>query len=98
MPGYGRAPVSVELKVVTSDKAGNPQDQVAAAMRAAGAAGLAHEAGPETTIISGNREEVLQAAKETVEAALDAGARAVEIKVEAEADADRFDSGDDIGD
>ncbi len=91
MPGYGRAPVSAELKVVTSDRAEmQPQDQVEAAKEAAGASGLAREAGPETIILAGDREEVLKATMKILEAALDAGAEAVELKVEAEADADRF--------
>ena len=91
MPGYERAPVSAELKVVTSDGGGtSPEDQVAAAKEAAGASGLAHEAGPETMILTGGRGEVLQATIEVIEAALDAGAKTVEVKVEAEAEADRF--------
>ncbi len=91
MPGYERAPVSAELKVVTSDGGGtSPEDQVAAAKEAAGASGLAREAGPDTVMLAGSRAEVLRAMAETLETALDAGAKAVEIKVEAEADADRF--------
>ena len=91
MPGYERAPVSAELKVVPSDRAENPpQDQIEAAKEAAGSTGLAHEAGPETIMLAGGREEVLQATMKVVGAALDAGAEAVEIKVESEADADRF--------
>lgn len=62
MPGYERAEVSAELKVVTSDRAENPpQAQLEAATNAAGETGLAHEAGPETTVLAGSREEVLQA-------------------------------------
>lgn len=91
MPGYERAPISAELKVVTSDRAKRPpQDQIEAAKEAAGASGLAHEAGPETMILAGGRDEVLQATMQVSGAALDAGAQAVEIKVDAEADADRF--------
>ena len=91
MPGYERAPVSAELKVVTSDRAEKPpQKQIEAAMRTAGESGLAREAGPETIMFAGSREEVLQAMTEVLEAALDAGAKAVEVKVEAEAEADRF--------
>lgn len=91
MPGYERAPISAELKVVTSDRAKRPpQDQIEAAKEAAGASGLAHEAGPETMMLAGGRDEVLQATMQVLGAALDAGAQAVEIKVDAEADADRF--------
>lgn len=91
MPGYERAPISAELKVVTSDRAKRPpQDQIEAAKEAAGKSGLAHEAGPETMMLAGGRDEVLQATMQVLGAALDAGAQAVEIKVDAEADADRF--------
>lgn len=91
MPGYERAPVSAELKVVPTDRADRPpQDQIEAAKEAAGTSGLAREAGPEAVVLAGGREEVLRAAMEVVNAALDAGAQAVEVKVEAEAEADRF--------
>ena len=91
MPGYERAPVSAELKVVSSDRAEkSPQDQVEAAKEAAGASGLANEAGPDTIMLSGGRSEVLEATVKVMEAALDAGADAVEAKVEVEGDSDRF--------
>jgi hypothetical protein len=54
MPGYERAELSAELKVVPSPHAeAAPREQVEAARRAAGETGLAHEAGPETIVISG---------------------------------------------
>lgn len=91
MPGYERAQLSAELKVVASERAEKPpQDQVEAAKSAAGETGLAREAGPETTMLAGGREEVLEATTKVIEAALDAGAKAVEVKVEAEADTGRF--------
>ncbi|MGB3682205.1 MAG: hypothetical protein WA990_06920 [Rubrobacteraceae bacterium] len=91
MPGYERAPVSAELKVVTSDRAEKPpREQIGAAKETAGASGLAREAGPETMMLSGGRDEVLQATMKVTEAALEAGAKAVEVKVETEADVDRF--------
>lgn len=91
MPGYERAELSVEMKVVPSRNAEkSPREQVEAALRAAGETGLAHEAGPEEVVISGKRDEVLGATVAVVEAALDAGASAVELRVEAEGDAPRF--------
>ena len=94
MPVYERAQLSAELEVVTSPEAGtSPHDQVEAAKAAASESGLAHEAGPETTVLAGGREEVLEATMRVIEAALDAGAHAVNVKVEAEGDAPRFDSG-----
>lgn len=91
MPGYERAPVSAELKVVTSDRAEKPpQEQIEAAKEAAGASGLANEAGPEAIMLTGGRSEVLKATMKVVDVALGAGAQAVEVKVEAEAEADRF--------
>jgi uncharacterized protein YqgV (UPF0045/DUF77 family) len=91
MPGYNRAEISAELTVVTSTQAEkSPQEQIEAAMRAASDSGLAHEAGPETTVLSGERTEVLEAARKVIEASLDAGAHVVQVKVEAEGDAARF--------
>lgn len=91
MPGYERAEVSAELTVVPSERAGKPpQEQVEAAKTVAGETGLAHEAGPETLVLAGGRREVLEATMEVIEASLDAGASAIEIKVEAEGDAPRF--------
>ena len=91
MPGYERAEISAELTVAPSEGARRtPREQVDAARKAAGESGLAHEAGPETTILSGGRQEVLEAATKVVEASLDAGARAVEMKIEAQGEAPSF--------
>jgi uncharacterized protein YqgV (UPF0045/DUF77 family) len=91
VPAYERAELNAELKVVPSETAeASPQEQVEAAKKAAGASGLGHEAGPETTILTGGRREVLEAATKMVEAALDAGARAVEIRIEAQGEAQSF--------
>lgn len=91
MPGYERVEVSAELKIFTSDRAENPpQAQLEAAMKAAGETGLANEAGPETVILAGGRAEVLGAMMKVLDESLEAGAKAVEVKVESEADANRF--------
>ena len=92
MPGYNRAEISAELSVVTTTEAErSPQEQVEAAKQAASDSGLAHEAGPETTVLAGGRSEVLEAMRKVIEASLDAGAHVVEVKVEAQEDAARFD-------
>ena len=91
MPVYERAQLSAELEVVTSPEAQkSPQEQVEAAKAAASESGLAHEAGPETMVLAGTRKEVLQATIQVIEAALDAGAHAVNVNVEAEGEAQRF--------
>ncbi|MDP8950551.1 MAG: thiamine-binding protein [Actinomycetota bacterium] len=91
MPGYNRAQLSAELTIVPSREAeGSPQSQIEAAKQAASDSGLAHEAGPETTVLAGGRSEVLEAALKVIEASLDAGAHAVQVRVEAEGDAARF--------
>jgi uncharacterized protein YqgV (UPF0045/DUF77 family) len=82
MPGYHRAPVSAELTV--------PEPQLAATERAAGETGLAHESGPNRTLLAGERDEVLAALTKVIEASLEAGAHVVQVKVEAEGDASRF--------
>jgi uncharacterized protein YqgV (UPF0045/DUF77 family) len=91
VPAYERAELSAELKVLPSAEAErSPQEQVEEAKRAASSSGLAREGGPETTVLAGGRKEVLEAAMKAVEAALEAGARAVEMKVEAEGNSERF--------
>ena len=92
MPGYNRAEISAELTVVTTTEAErSPQEQVEAAKQAASDSGLAHEAGPETTVLAGGRSEVLEAMRKVIEASLDAGANEVQVKVEAQGDAASFD-------
>jgi uncharacterized protein YqgV (UPF0045/DUF77 family) len=94
VPAYERAELTAELKVVPSSEAENPpREQVEAAKRVASDSGLAREAGPEVTALAGGRREVLEASLRVVEAALDAGARAVEVRVEAEGEAERFGAG-----
>jgi len=74
VPGYERAELSAELRVLTSPVAErSPQEQVEAAKRTASDSGLAREAGPETTVLAGGRKDVLDATVRAVEAALDAG-------------------------
>ena len=91
MPAYNRAELSAELKIVPSSRSEKaPREQVEAGTEAASATGLAHEAGPDTTVLSGRRDEVLQAVMKVVEASLDAGAHVVQVKIEAEEDAGRF--------
>jgi uncharacterized protein YqgV (UPF0045/DUF77 family) len=91
MPGYNRAELSVELKIVPSSGAeSSPQAQIEAAKRAASESGLAHEAGPETTVLAGARSETLEAMLGVIDASLDAGAHAVEVRVEVEGEASRF--------
>jgi uncharacterized protein YqgV (UPF0045/DUF77 family) len=92
VPGYHRAELSAELKIIPSPAGEEaPRGQIEAAKQAASESGLAHEAGPETTLIAGDRAEVLEALVETIRVSLDAGARTIEVKVEAEAEAKRFD-------
>ena len=91
MPAHKRADLSAELKIVPSPHAEkSPRAQVEAGMEAASATGLAHESGPETTVLAGGRKEVLEALMKVIEAALDAGVHTVEVKVEAEEDAGKF--------
>jgi hypothetical protein len=86
MPAYERAELSAELTVMPSTG-----EHLEAVRGAAGRTGLAHEAGPETVALSGDRDAVLAAVVEVVGAALDAGARTVDVRVEAEGDAPKFD-------
>lgn len=92
MPGYNRAELNAELKIVPSERAEESlQAQVEAGMRAVKESGLAaHESGPGTTAISGGRSEVLGAVVKVIKASLDAGARTVEVKIEAQEEAGKF--------
>ena len=92
MPGYNRAELSVEMKIFPSARgAKSPREQIAAGARAANASGLStHEAGPDTTALAGRRAEVLDAVREVVEAALDAGAGEVQVKVETQGESGKF--------
>lgn len=91
MPGYERAELSAELRVVASPEAASPpREQLQAARRAASESGLAREAGTEITVLAGARREVLEATVRVVDAALDAGARAVRVEVEVQGEAPRF--------
>jgi uncharacterized protein YqgV (UPF0045/DUF77 family) len=58
-----------------------------AARRAAAATGLAHDAGPDATLLAGPRGEVLAALVTVVEAALDEGARRLDVRIEAPTEA-----------
>ena len=85
MPGYNRAELSAEITVVPSpDGRESPHAQAEAARRAAGASG------PAATLLAGGRAEVLEALRAVIDASLDAGAHIVEVKVEAQGDARRF--------
>lgn len=74
MPGYERAELSAELRIVPSPTGEEaPREQIEAAKQAASESGLAREAGPETTVLAGDRAEVLEALFEAMRASLDAG-------------------------
>lgn len=87
MPAFERAELTAELKVVPSEE--DSRVPLESARTTAGETGLAREAGPGSLVLAGGRREVLDAAMEVAEAALGAGARRVELTMEAEAD--RFD-------
>jgi hypothetical protein len=63
-----------------------PQEALAAALDVAAPSGLAREAGPGVTALSGSRPEVLDALRDVVMAALDAGAWRLDVRLEAPAD------------
>jgi uncharacterized protein YqgV (UPF0045/DUF77 family) len=77
------AELTVEL---TIDPAAG-EEAVAAGRQAATETGLALDAGPSTTALSGSRQEVLDALHRVLDAALSAGAATVEVKLEVPRDA-----------
>jgi uncharacterized protein YqgV (UPF0045/DUF77 family) len=92
MPGYNRAELSVEMKILPSNQGAKaPREQIAAGTEAANASGLSTlEAGPGTTALAGRRGEVLDAVRQVIDAALDAGAGEVQIKVETQGESGKF--------
>jgi len=66
-----------------------PDDAQEAARRAAEPSGIAREAGPGETMLAGSRAEVLAALGDVVGAALDAGAHALDVRLEAPTEARR---------
>jgi uncharacterized protein YqgV (UPF0045/DUF77 family) len=58
-----------------------PEAAVAAALEVAGPTGLAREAGPGVTALSGSRPEVMNALRDVVMAALDAGAHEIDVRL-----------------
>jgi uncharacterized protein YqgV (UPF0045/DUF77 family) len=69
-------------------------DQAVAAGRAAATeTGLALDTGPNTTALSGAKREVLDALRRVLDAALDAGAATVQVKLEVPRDS-REEAGD----
>jgi uncharacterized protein YqgV (UPF0045/DUF77 family) len=60
-----------------------PDEALDAARAVASASGLAHEAGPGETLLSGSRAGVLATLGDVVSAALDAGAYRIDVRLEA---------------
>lgn len=82
------AELTAEFTVETSPEGKkSPKEQVEAGREAAGASGLAaQDTGPESTALSGPRAKVLEALPRVIQASLDAGAKAVHVRVEVTAE------------
>ena len=78
------AELTAEFTIETSPEGEkSPNEQVEAGKEVAGTSGLtAQETGPESMALSGSRDEVLEALPGVVRASLDAGAKAVRIRLE----------------
>ena len=63
---------------------GEDEPHVKAAMDAARSSGLLMELGPDASGLAGDRSDVLAALSRVIDAALGAGARAVELTIEAQ--------------
>jgi hypothetical protein len=64
-----------------------PDAAVAAARAAAAPSGTSRDAGPAETLLAGRRADVLGALGDAVAAALDAGAQAIDVRLEAPTEA-----------
>jgi uncharacterized protein YqgV (UPF0045/DUF77 family) len=71
------AELTAELTIAAAD-----DQAVSEGRRAAAETGLALDAGPTTTALSGARRDVLDALRQVLDAALSAGATTVEVKLE----------------
>jgi hypothetical protein len=60
-----------------------PPAAAEAAAAVAGPSGIAHEGGPDETLLAGSREQVLATLGDVVMAALDAQAHRIEVRLEA---------------
>jgi len=63
-----------------------PDEAIAAARAVADPSGLAREAGPGVTALTGSRADVLATLDDVVRAALEAGARRLDVRLEAPAE------------
>ena len=63
-----------------------PDEAVEAALDVAGLSGLAREAGPGVTALSGSADDVLGTLRDVVMAGLDAGAHRFDVRLEAPAE------------
>jgi uncharacterized protein YqgV (UPF0045/DUF77 family) len=75
------AEVVIELTIHPAEE--DNGDPVAAGLRVARESGLAVDIGPGGTGLAGSRDEALQALVRVLEVALEAGARSIDVKVEA---------------
>jgi hypothetical protein len=66
-----------------------PAEARDAARRAAAPSGVARDAGPDETLLSGSRAAVLAALGDAVVAALDAGAHGIDVRLDAPTEARR---------
>jgi hypothetical protein len=60
-----------------------PEEARAAAAAVAGPSGIAHDGGPNETLLSGSRAQVLATLGDIVVAALDADAHRIDVRLEA---------------
>jgi uncharacterized protein YqgV (UPF0045/DUF77 family) len=77
-------PAEVTAEVTIHDERSENDSAVRAGFEVAKASGLALEAGPDTTALSGGRAEVLEALRDVISAALDASAPRISITIEAQ--------------
>jgi uncharacterized protein YqgV (UPF0045/DUF77 family) len=77
----GPAEVTAEFTIHPFTE-GHMEPHVKAGVDAARATGLAVEVGPLGTGLSGNRQQVIDALGDVMQASIDAGARSIHIKLE----------------
>jgi uncharacterized protein YqgV (UPF0045/DUF77 family) len=76
------APAELVAEFTIGSQRGRESPAVKAALEAARASGLAVETGPQETALAGGRNEVVEALRQVIESALEAGADRIEVKIE----------------
>jgi uncharacterized protein YqgV (UPF0045/DUF77 family) len=93
MPHPHRASFTAEVSITTSNEAAmSPGQQLDSVRRAAADVGIAHESGPDATLLAGSLDEVLAGVRRMLEAAMRAGVESAAVRMRPGKESPRFDA------